>query len=307
MRVTTPAILLFASLSSPVLALDFGNGFSLNGNVELEYLASDGDDFSLGWVDATLGWRSQAGGAVGFGFDLALDGAKELESGEEFSAFWGGLVVTTAAGDFTVGAPRPVLDVLYDTPKLGGSTLYDLQIQQFSGPLASYLVKQSDVNAYGISFIGTAGDLRYGVYYSQVEGEDADIVQVAGSYRLGNTLIQGGAEVITLGSSDDITTVLLAATHDFDRFSIGAALSDISSSGAPFDGQTIKLFGDYQVTDALTLGVQIVSIDTAIDATLYGVSGEYGFGRGGYARLGAFDSDQGSDQAIFDAAVGFRF
>ncbi len=306
MRIAAFGTVLVASISGPALALDFGNGFSLTGEVELEYLTSDGDDTGLGWIDVTLGWRSQAGGAVGFGFDLTADSIQLLDTGDDFTAYWGGLVVTTGAGDFTIGAPRPVLDVLFDTPKLGGSSFFDFQLEQFTGPLATFLVRQADLNAYGVSFIGTSGNLKYGVYYGDVEGQDADIVQIAGNYQLGSTFIQGGAEVITTGS-DDITTLLLGVTQDFDRFSVGAAISDISSSGAPFDGQTVKLFGDYQVTDALTLGVQVQNIDAVIDATLYGLSGEYGFGPGGYARLGVLDSDQSGSEAIFDAAVGLRF
>ena len=306
MRIAAPTAMLLASLTAPALALDLGNGFSLTGEVELEYLSSSGDDTTIGWIDATLGWRSQAGGTVGYGFDLTVDSTQLFETGDDFTAYWGGLVVTTGAGDFTIGAPRPVLDVLYDTPKLGGSSFFDLQIEQFTGPLAAFLVKQADINAYGVSFIGTSGNLTYGVYYSQVEGEDADIMQAAAAYQLGATLIQGGAEVIKFGSGE-ITTLMLAATHDFDRFSLGAAISDISSSGAPFDGRTVKLFGDYQVTDALVLGVQIVDVETPLSVTLVGVSGEYGFGSGGYARIGAIDSDQSGSDTIFDAAVGFRF
>ncbi|MBA3909017.1 MAG: hypothetical protein C0524_03835 [Rhodobacter sp.] len=306
MRIAALGGLIIASISGPALAIDLGNSLSLTGEVELEYLNSDGDDTSFGFIDITLGWRSQGGGAVGFGFDLAVDSTQLLETGEDRTAYWGGFVITTGAGEFTVGAPRPVMNVLYETPKIGGNSFYDELLPQFTGPLTSVLVKTSDANAYGVSFIGESGNLKYGVYYANLENLDADVLQLAGTYRLGATLVHGGAERITDGPID-VTTLELGVTQEFDRFSLGAEIIDISSSGAPFDGQSIKLFGEYNMTDALTLGVQIQNVDSPVDATLYGLSGEYGFGSGGYARLGVLDSDQGTSEPLFDAAVGFRF
>jgi hypothetical protein len=306
MRISLPATLFIVGLSAPALALDFGNGFSLNGEVELEYFYSGGEDASLGWIDVTFGWRSQSGGAVGFGFDLGVDSTQLFESGDDFTAYWGGLVLTTSAGDFTIGAPRPVIDVLFQTPNVGGSNYFDLLLQQFTGPLATYIVRQTNINAYGVSFIGESGNLKYGAYYADVEGVDAEIVQIAGAYQIGATLIQGGAELINSGP-EEFTTIALGVTQDFDRFSVGAAISDLSGSTATFDGRSIKLFGDYQVTDAFILGAQIENIDSAVDATLYGLTGEYGFGSGGYARLGVLESDQSNSDTILDAAVGFRF
>jgi hypothetical protein len=306
MRIAAPTALFIASISGPVAAFDLGNGFSLTGEVELEYLTSDGDDVTLGWIDVTLGWRSQGGGAIGFGADLTIDSLQQLDTGEDVTAYWGGLVITTGAGDFTIGMPRPVLDVLFDTPKLGGNSFIDFQFEQFAGPLASVLITVQEVDAYGVSFVGASGDLKYGISYNDLEDLDAEVIQVAANYQLGATLIQGGAEVITSGS-DDITALVLGATHDFDRFSIGAAVTDVSSSAGGFDGQSIKVFGEYEVTDALTLGAQIQNFEQPVNGTLYGLSGEYTFGPGGYARLGVLDSDQSNDEAIFDAAVGFRF
>jgi hypothetical protein len=306
MRIAAPTALFIASISGPVAAFDLGNGFSLIGEVELEYLTSDGDDSSLGWIDVTLGWRSQGGGAVGFGFDLAVDSTQIFDSGDDITTYWGGLVVTTGVGEFTIGAPRPVLDTLFVTPKVGGSSFFDFQLKTITGPLASTLIKLQDFDAYGVSFMGGSGDLRYGAYYGDLEGVDADILQLALSYQVGATLIQGGAEMVNTPSGD-ITTVLLGATHDFDRLSLGVALSNIDGDAAGFDSETVQVFGDYQITDALVIGAQVLRVDGVTDGTLYGLTGEYGFAPGGYARLGVLDSDESNSDAIFDAAVGFRF
>jgi len=58
-------ILALATLGTPALGLDFGNGFTLSGDIELEYITAGGssNSFTVGYLDATLGWRNQAGGA----------------------------------------------------------------------------------------------------------------------------------------------------------------------------------------------------------------------------------------------------
>jgi hypothetical protein len=43
--------------AAPAMALDFGNGFSLTGDVELEYYQTNSSDQSLAFADMTLSWR----------------------------------------------------------------------------------------------------------------------------------------------------------------------------------------------------------------------------------------------------------
>jgi hypothetical protein len=43
------------------------------------------------------------------------------------------------------------------------------------------------------------------------------------------------------------------------------------------------------------------------DQTFYGLTGEYGFGAGGFAQLGAFDSENSGSDAIYSASIGYRF
>ena len=297
------SILALASFATPALALDFGNGFTLSGDVELEYISSNGSTESIGFVDATLGWRSQAGSAVGFGFDLTPVGFSFLDTGDTSSTFWGGLVLTTAVGEVTIGNPRPLLTTMINAPELGGYRILELEFSQITGSTLEVIALQSDEQLYGVSFKGSSGALAYGASYHTVEGSAADILELVATYQLGNILIQSGAETIR-GSGTSFNKFLIGATYAADRWSAGVLVSSANALGT--DVTTTRLFADYAVSDALTIGAQKMSIDGPFSGSLYGVSAEYGFASGGFAQLGVIGSSPGGDTA-YTASIGFRF
>lgn len=305
---TTSALSALVLCPFPALALDFGGGFSLTGDVELEYFTEgSGDDSTFGFVDLTLGWRSQSGGGLGFGADLALVQIEDLDGGVSGNAIWGGLVLTTGFGEFTVGNPRPLLKTMIDSPYVGGLRTFDLELSSLTGSsLETLLVFQEGVDSYGVSFMGGSDALTYGAsYHALSQGPfDADVLELALTYQLGKTRIQAGAEVVDTPSFDS-EKLLIGATYEADRWSAGLMISSFSQGTSDID--SLKLWGDYSVTEALTLGAQVMSIDGSSSQTLYGITGEYGFGAGGFAELGILDSDSSGSDAIYQASVGYRF
>jgi hypothetical protein len=253
----------------------------------------------------TLGWRSQGGGAIGLGVDLGVDGFHNLDGGDQREVFWGGLVLTTAAGDLTVGAARPVLVDLFDLPKLGGSTLLDLQLRSLTGPLAKAFAVGADEQLYGVSFRGGSGNLTYALSYHEPESDPISFLEAGMTYQLGNSLLKAGVEMFEIGGLD-ITLLSLGATHDLQRLTLGLHLSE--AVDGPADLTSVKLFGAYQITDAFGVEAMVQDVDASSGTFRgYGISGEYGFG-GGYARLGVAEADGfGADDTVLDAAVGFRF
>jgi hypothetical protein len=300
------ALAVIVASSIPAVALDLGSGFTLTGDVELEYATdASGDDGTNAFADVTLGWRSQAGGSIGFGFDLDVVGFEDLDFGSSASAFMGGLVLTTGFGEFTVGNPRPLLATMIDTPSIGGLRIYDMQLQSLTGSTLELLELTSDASFYGASFKGTAGALTYGVSYHTIEEADGvRIFELAATYQLGKTLIQAAVESVDFGIGE-IDKQMLGATYADDRWSAGLLLTSLSQSGTKVT--TIKVFGDYEVSDAFKLGAQAVQIEVGGESdTIYGLTGEYGFGSGGFAELGAVESTGGGD-AIYSASIGYRF
>ncbi len=297
-------ILAAASLATPAAALDFGNSFSVKGVVELSYLSSGGgSDSSIGYGDVTLGWRSQAGGQIGYGFDLGIVAFADLDGGDTASAVWGGLVLTTSAGDITIGNPRPLLKTMFAPPSIGGARILDFELETFTGSLLEFTGLADDLTTYGISFQGTSGALTYGASYHRLDTENADIVELVGAYAVGNTVLKAGYETIR-GGGMSLDKYLLGATYAVDRWSVGAVLSSFNLGMG--DATGFRLYGDYAVTDKFKIGAQAITVDFGGSQTLYGLTGEYGFGSGGYARLG-FADVSGSSDPFYTASVGFRF
>ena len=77
-----------------------------------------------------LSWRSDAV----LGFDAALDTTFVLNQGDDFTNLWGALVLSTAVGDFSIGAPQPVTQTLRVMPKLTSARIVGLEYGGLIGP-----------------------------------------------------------------------------------------------------------------------------------------------------------------------------
>lgn len=307
----------FAALATGLVApaataLDFGNGFSLKGDVEVEYLSEGGDGTSYAFTDLTLGWRSQGGGAFGVGVDLSVTGIKNFEEDNSSHYTWASLVLTTAYGELAIGRPRAVLDGMFDTPQIGGTQIFDSSLVFFgNGSSVTFFTQTLDSDVTGVTFKGAQGNLSYGVgmhrLRESVFGIDADVVEAAMTYQLGNTKLFAGAELVDPAntSATDIEKILFGARHDAERWSAGLVASKLSVGRIDF--KTYTLFGDYKVTEALTVGAQILRIEqSGFSSDIYGLSSEYGFGSGGFAGLGVVMPEDSPDDR-FTASVGYRF
>lgn len=301
-----------AALVSPAGALDFGNGFSLTGEVELDYFNSSGTDGSLSYVDLTLGWRNQGSAAVGFGFDVTFRDFRELDVGDSFNNVWAAAVLTTPYGELSVGRPLPVLSRMFDVPQVGGTRQLDLLLLEAGGRADSFLaflpMLNDSLDPTGLTFKGTSAGLGYGVGVHRFESgpTSVDAYEGAISYQIDRTELFAGYETLDLpvGSIDRLR---LGARYGADRWSVGAQATVFEGPGGDRIS-TRYLFGDYLVTDALKIGAQIldISIPVGDGPSFYGLTGEYGFGAGGYVQLGVITQKDSSSEA-FTASLGYRF
>jgi hypothetical protein len=299
---------LITSAASPVLALDFGSGFSLTGDVELEYFDTDaGSDIPLGFTDLMLSWRNPNGGGLGFGVDTSIVSLHDLEDGDDASALYLGLVFATSFGEFSVGRPRALLDTLIDTPDIGSSKLLRLEGAGVNESLyaTSLLFQDWQGNAYGATFKGEAGALTYGLGIHRIEegGSSADFAEALVVYTLGAAQLYATVETADSGGGG-FDKYQLGGKYAADRWSFGGEFTTFSTTGA--DGDIVKVYGDYKVLDGLTLGVQYQDQEIPFNAEIYGVSGTYSFGTG-FAELGLGRINGSADTNFGTASIGFRF
>lgn len=316
MSILRPAAiaLLTATLSAPAgFARDLGNGFSLSGDIELEYIWFDNPtgNATYGFADTTLSWRSQGGGPVGFGFDLSgLYFVNLAEGGLRESSWWGGLVVTTSFAEVSIGRPRPILDTLSPAPDVGnvralGLDLGSVTVSSVLG--TSVLLSSSSQDVYGISAKATSGGLVYGASVHRIEsgGDHVDFIELAASYEAGSSLYYGGMEYVVFGL-DDFKRVHLGGRYAADLWTAGAEFTaDIPGGHSSY---SLKLYGDYEVVSGLRVGAQYLDPDVSqAGPYYYGVSGVYSFGSGGFAKLGYFNTISGPGVEGVSASVGFEF
>ncbi len=259
MRKTTLAFLL-ATVGSPALALDFGNGFSTTGEIELEHSKYMFSNYSYFTGDVTLSWRSSGSGAIGYGADLTILHFRQIKESEGSTAYRGGLVVTTGFGDFTIGAPRRALSTVLTLPELGTNRMVNLEFNQLRWD--SFHPLLSEDTELGLAFTGTSGNLTYGASAHQFEGgkATADTVQIAASYIMGSTTFMGGVQRVTGFGPSNQTALIFGMLYDRNKLTLGLELSNFANdNGQSF--ASARLHAGYDITDAFTVLADITQID----------------------------------------------
>jgi hypothetical protein len=154
-----PAILALTAL--PAAAQD-ANGLSFGGEVKLEYVDAGSHLWALDG-DVAMSWRS--GGLLGF--DASID-STYLDgdgSSDDLTNIWAALVLSTGAGEFAVGAPRPLVDSMRVMPKFSSSRVLDLETSFVRGPITSLVSAVDNGMTPGVTWKQSSGNLTFGAGY----------------------------------------------------------------------------------------------------------------------------------------------
>jgi hypothetical protein len=295
-RLLLPAIVALAAL--PAAAQDGANGLSFGGEVKLEYL--DAGSHLLAFDgDVGMSWRS--GGVLGF--DAALDTTYlDAEGGsQDLTNIWAALVLSTNAGEFAIGAPRPLLDSPRMMPRFSSSRVVDLEFGVLQGPFTTFVSALDNGVTPGVTYQNTSGNLSYGAGYHHLnDGDNIDILEGVMRYKSGATTFFITGEFADT-STENVSLMQIGAFHDAEQFDLGAALSQIRASGTT---HTLRLYGSYDVMPSLTLRGDMLMIQDSDD--IYSLSATYSTDSGLFVEGGGTKSD-GSSNEIYDIGVGFKF
>lgn len=289
-RYLIPALVAFASI--PAAAQD-GSGLTFGGDVKLEYTDAGSGVWALDG-DVSASWRS--GGALGF--DAALD-TTYLDDGSDFTNLWAALVLSTGAGEFAVGAPRPLVDSMAVMPRFSSSRLVDLETSLLSGMVAPLASAVDSGLTPGVTWTQEAGNLTFGGGYHHLNDENVDLAQGVMRFEAGATSLFINGEFATAPGSD-ATTLQIGALHDADRFDIGAAFTRFDAGDTI---NTVRLHGSVDVMSALSLRGDALLIQDSSD--IYSLSASYSLDNGLYVEGGG-TKVVGQDE-ILDIGVGYKF
>ncbi|NJM83751.1 MAG: porin [Tabrizicola sp.] len=297
------AALLIASAGHPAFALDFGNGFSVVGEVELEYADFDGADDTFFAGDVTISWRSNGGNGLGFGADFTVDTFRSLDEGGDLTAYWGGLVVTTGFGEATIGAPRPVLDTVYDFPEFGTNSAINREVGFLSGSAIGLLSLAADETPVGIGFRGSSGGIDYGISLHRMDigANEITSTEIAARYTIGSTVFMGGLEIVDASAGSDLTNALFGMVYKANQLTLGLELTNRDAGGS---ASTARIHAGYDIGDALTVTGDYLQIDSDINTDLFSLGAEYRIGQTGFVEAGV---TSGNSTDVIDIGVGFKF
>lgn len=286
------ALIALAPLSAAAQTAE--NGLSFGGEVKLEYL----DTSPRLWAfdgDVGMSWRS--GGLLGF--DASVD-TTYLDDGTDLTNIWAALVLSTGAGEFAVGAPRPLVDSLDPMPNFSSSRVVDLETGLLRGPIASLESADDRGLTPGLTYVNTSGNLTYGGGYHHLnDGDNVDILEGVMQYRSGATTYFISGE-FSDNDGPNRSLLQIGAFHDADRFDLGAAFAQADSSDTT---HSLRFYGAYDVVSSLTVRGDILMIQDASD--VYSVSASYGMENGLFIEGGGTKLDSAS--AIYDIGIGFKF
>lgn len=291
-RLLLPALVAVVAL--PAAAQDAVDGLSFGGEVKLEYLDGGADEaFAL---DADLGMNWRSGGLLGF--DAALDTTR-LDDGSDLTNIWAALVLSTGAGEFAVGAPRPLSDTERVMPRFSSSRVLDLDSSFLHGPVTGLISALDRGMTPGITWKQDAGSLTFGAGYHHANDENVDVAEAMMRYQAGSTTFFISGEFAT-APGPDLSLMQIGAFHDADRFDIGASFTQFDASETR---HTLRFYGSVDVMTSLTLRGDMLMVQDASDA--YSISATYSMDSGLFVEGGG-TKVMGSDE-LFDIGVGYKF
>ncbi|MFN3992296.1 MAG: hypothetical protein ACK4IU_05245 [Tabrizicola flagellatus] len=285
---------LFATVALPAAAQTTGNGLSFGGEVKLEYLDANPRIWAF-YGDVGANWRS--GGLLGF--DTSIETTR-LDDGTDLSNYWAALVLSTGAGEFALGAPRPLVDSLNVMPKFSSSRVVDLETSFFTGSMTSLFSMQDNGATPGVTYSNTAGSLTYGGGYHHLnDGDNIDIIEGVMQYKSGAMSLFIAGEYAN-AEGPNLSLLQIGGLYDAERFDLGLALSQLHSSDTI---HSLRLHGSVDVMDALALRADALLIQDSSD--IYSLSATYSLPNGLFVEGGGTKIQNGNE--VLDFGVGFKF
>lgn len=279
----------------PAAAQTADTGLSFGGEVKLEYL--DSSSSHLWAFDGDLGMSWRSGGLLGF--DASVD-TTYLDDGTDLTNIWGALVLSTGAGEFALGAPRPLVESQRVMPRFSSSRVVDLETSFLRGPITSIASSQDKGLTPGLTYLNTSGSLTYGAGYHHLnDGDNVDILEGVMQYKAGATTLFITGEFADV-DGPNLSLLQIGAFHDADRFDLGAAFSQLDQSSTI---HSLRFYGSVDVMSSLTVRGDVMLVQDSSD--IYSLSATYGMSNGLFVEGGATKITDGPE--IYDIGVGFKF
>ncbi len=272
-------------------------GMTISGDVEAEYLTSDGSDVTVLYGNVDLGFGPSAG-ATGLGFDAGLY-AIDTDTSSSESAVFAALTYRTSYGKFSFGIPRSAASSYSRMPAVGGVKLFEVSVDSVTKGTAEQVYLLSDDTPYGLRYDGDYGALKAATSYHRFPDLDADVYAIAVSYDAGAFFANGAYEAVDSAGTSTQSSLHAEIGAEADLYEAGIGYT----KGSNFVPDAFMAWATYRPMSKLDVTASIVDTD-ASDA-IYGLSGSYTLWNTAYVQAGVLDTS-GADP-ILDFSLGYKF
>jgi hypothetical protein len=275
------------------------SGFTGTGFVELFYATYDDDaldDEGGIYGDFDLSFRPSGGS---LGFDVGAFAARSDEAGNGIF-YWAGTWYTPNGGKVSLGNPRSAYD------------LFERSVHNDAQGVLGNFVLRSQMQTeeffdgggqYGISYLGRAGALSYGVSLHSYEfaGLDITAVAIGGTYRWQDYRLSAAYEDSDADGGDDFSRFKIGLAADYGTFGFGTTYR-VFDDGDDTE-RSWETFGFYHPTERIELTASFQSFSGDPNSVL-GLAAKYRITDKGYARAGAIFNE--TDNA-YSVGIGYDF
>jgi hypothetical protein len=294
------ALLLAGGIALPATAGEtLTEGFTGTGFVELFYASYEDDaldDEGGIYGDFDLSFRP-GGGALGF--DVGALAARSDEDGNGI-LYWAGTWYTPNGGKVSLGNPRSAYDLFErsvhnDAQAALGNFVLRSQMQQ-----AEF---RDGGGQFGVSYLGQAGALSYGVSLHSYElgPDDVTAIALGGTYRWEEYRLSAAYENSDADVADDVSRFKIGIAADYGTFGFGTTYR-VFDDGTDTE-RSWESFGFYEPTERIELTGTFQSFSGDANSVL-GIAAKYRITDNGYARAGAVFSD---DSDAYSVGIGYEF
>ncbi|MEI4486503.1 hypothetical protein V8J36_09890 [Frigidibacter sp. MR17.14] len=273
----------------------FGNGYTIEGRVEYEWLATRDHNRGLAYGDVTFGFMSSSSP---FGWELGFQG---YQSDEGDIAVYGAGKMALGNGVISAGVPRSSMDTFLDIPALGGSQSVDLATGVMTRGFVGTTYLHSGDTPWGLRYDGTFQQATVSGSVHQFEG-DGTVIDGTVSVKAGQFTLSAGAENVDRRDNSGVNTVS-GVKYDAGGWQGGLYYSDVQRPG---DMSGWTGYGSWTPGGPLTItGSVIATRQDGRGSTLYGASAEYTVWENAYVQGGVLDGDD--TDATWDLSMGWKF
>lgn len=306
------ALGLLAGLTMPAMGQDLQSSvgeFYITGYGEVSYLDGNSLTETISAVEIDLGQPSLLGN---FGFSLGID-AVHIDGTTNSELY---PAVTYSFGDHIIsaGMTRPVMDNGYldDRQALNSAFLGLEAIGLVSGSNTRLALLQSNssIRNIGLRWDGVYGNTKVGASYNRLAqgglSSDVDVFSLAVRREIAQTstaremALFAGLEEINTGSAD-ATNWIIGFEGQVNRLGYGFTIGDSEQ----ILGQSLRGWLDYDVTEALTIGIEAINLNDA-DIDLVGITARYNAWSNIEVEASYIDQ-RGANSGISEISLRYRF